>query len=251
MRFGICCQSEQVAHALSVGFEYTELAAGKIFAEAPLAAEAIRAMRAEATNLFVSGPLRLSGATPEVRAYAELVVPRAAKAGISVMVIGSGAARRSELEFEAAQEGFADAAGVVGEVARKYGIVVAPESLKREETNVGNSMGDLARRLAERGVAFTADSHHLLRDWPHRSGQEGAPSKAFWREEIPVAPAHIHISNFARTWPVSEDPGMRGFAQRLYEVGYDGRISLECDWANWETEYPMALEDAKRLFESV
>lgn len=208
-------------------------------------------MRAEATNLFASGTLRLTGATDEVRTYAELVVPRAAEAGIQVMVIGSGAARRSELPFEAAQEGFADAAGVVGEVARRYGITVAPESLKREETNVGNSMGDLARRLAKRGVAFTADSHHLLRDWAHLHG-DGAPSEEFWREEIPVAPAHVHVSNFERTWKVQgRHRGMLGFAKRLKEVGYNGRVSLECEWADWESEIIPALWDAMTLLRFV
>jgi hypothetical protein len=138
---------------------------------------------------------------------------------------------------------------------------MAPESLTRLETNVGNDLGRLARLLKERGVAYTADSFHVLKEWEFGTQGEGrgtrdegrgtrdeGPSDAHWTEQIPFAPAHIHIGDLPRNYPKAADPMMRGFARRIKELGYDGRISLECSLGELSTGLPAALKELHALF---
>lgn len=251
MRFGICCPLDKAEDALAIGYDYVELPAGQTFLVDLVPPERIQAAKAEATNLFAIGNLNLTEANEENRHYAESLIPAVAAAGIEIMVVGSGAARKAKegQDIEQAQEGFADACGVFSQIAGRYGITLAPESLKREETNVGNSLGDLASRLGKRGVAFTVDSHHLLHDW-HDLGNADRPTDEFWAKEIPSKPAHVHMSAFDRRWRV-DDGSLIGFVKRLRELGYDGRVSLECEWQDWSSEIGPALDEARGLFQSV
>jgi len=226
MRIGLCCSPERADEALEVGFDYVELPAGRLFWEA---AERVSSC-CEATNLFVAGSLKLVG--PErgdVEAYGRKVIPAAAAAGIRVMVVGSGAARNAPEGYDVARahDEFLDAVSLWTEIGRPLGVAIAPESLQRSETNVGNSMGELARRLHERGCAFTADIFHLIQDWRFQGGQ-GAPTDVFWAQEIPFAPAHVHFADSDRAWNLSGDGAVKGFVRRLKALGYEGRVSLEC-----------------------
>lgn len=244
MRFGVCCSLTQAPFVLEAGFDYVELPAGPLFGspEEPDWAK-LEGLAIEATNIFVSGDLKLVGPDRgDVRGYAERIIPRAAQAGVKVMVIGSGGARKAPAgyDLDAAEGDFIDAAATCAAVAKGYGITIAPESLVPDETNVGNYLGDLARMLNHRGVAYTADSFHAL-------NQPGAsPGEAwFWESELPFAPVHVHLGTQMRTWKLLEAPEMTGFGDRLRALGYDERMSLECRWEDFEAELPLALEQVK------
>lgn len=248
MRFGVCCSLDQAHLVTAAGFDYVELPAGQLFSgpEEP-DLSLLQDVQVEATNLFVQGDLKLVGPEKgDIRGYAERVISRAAKAGVKTMVIGSGGARRSPAgyDLDSAEDDFLDAASLCSKIAVEYGIVIAPESLRPEETNVGCFLGDLARMLAYRGVAYTADSFHVL-------SQPGAMPEepSFWSSELPSLPAHVHLGDKNRTWLVADAPEMAGFVARLRELGYDGRVSLECGWESFEEELPRALEQVRRLFE--
>ncbi|HJP83221.1 MAG TPA: TIM barrel protein, partial [Fimbriimonadaceae bacterium] len=177
----------------------------------------------------------------------EQIAERAAKAGIKVLVIGSGAARRSPAgyDLDAAEDDFYRSAKMIADVCRSHGLVLAPESLVPAETNVGNYSGDLARMLAHQGIGYTADSYHIL-------NQPGAMPEmpGYWDAEVPSAPEHVHIATTERTWRVAEDPMLAGFKKRLQDLNYTGRVSLECRWENYDENLPLALEQLRQLFES-
>jgi sugar phosphate isomerase/epimerase len=232
---------------MAAGFDYVELPAAIVFGgrDEPNW-ERLGDVKVEATNIFAPTDLRLVG--PEigdVRGYAEVVIPRAALAGVAVMVIGSGGSRKSPAgyDLDAAEGDFLDSAARCAAIGKEHGVTIAPESLVPQETNVGNYLGDLARMLHHRGVGYTADSYHVL-------NQPGAvPAESwFWEEEMPFAPAHVHFSTHDRTWRVGEDPAVEGFVLRLKELGYDGRISLECRWEEFEAELPEALAAVRSIF---
>jgi len=244
MRFGVCCSLGRAKAVLDTGFDYVELPISELFAGPKEPDwEALEGLNIETANLFAPPDLKLVGPeVGDVRGYAELVFPRAALAGIKVVTIGSGAARRSPAgyDLDAAEDDFYRSVSICADVARANGIEVAPESLRPEETNVGNYMGDLARMLQFKGVGYTADVFHILSQpgaWPE--------SDDFWRSELPHAPTHVHLSDSSRGWRVAEDAGLVGFVARLRELGYSGRISLECGWSDWEAELPLALEQAR------
>ena len=247
MRFGVCCSLRQAPTVLASGFDYVELPAGQLFSpQAQPDFDALQKLNVEATNLFVEGDLMLVGPDKgDVRGYAERVVEKAALAGVQVMVIGSGAARRSPAgyDLDAAEDDFYRSMAICAEVGRAHGVVIAPESLRREETNVGNYLGDLARMLQFKGIGYTADSFHVF----HQPG--ASPSDAsFWAHELPQAPSHVHLSTSDRMWRVSEERDLKMFSTRLLELGYGGRVSLECRWEDFEAELPMALAQVRELF---
>ena len=279
MKFGICCGIDSAIQALDLGAEYIELGAVAFnglepdwnplpFVGVPI----------ETTNVFFPGAIKLFGPerTP-YEEYAKRAIDRAAEVGVKIMVVGSGVSRRAPEGSDPAtmDAEFADIVANMQRIASPYGIAMAPESLTRLETNVGNDLGRLARLLKERGVAYTADSFHVLKEWEFDTQAEGrgtrdegrgvkdlgsaqrgegrgttddGPSAAHWAEQIPFAPAHIHIGDLPRNYPKAADPMMQGFARRIKELGYDGRISLECSLGELSTGLPSALKELRTLF---
>lgn len=223
----MCGQVAEAASILAAGFDYVEVAASGFNGLSedwdPTPYEGLPIL---ATNVFFDSKIRLFGpeATPYLD-YARRTVERAASLGVSLMVIGSGAARRA-IGTSGGNEAFADIAGQIGEVARGFGIEIAPESLNRTETNVGNDLRSLALSLRERGVGYTADSYHVLYEWDVDG--RGADLASLWLDQVPFVPNHVHIADLSRLGVTFDDPMLISFASRLRALGYDGNVSLEC-----------------------
>jgi sugar phosphate isomerase/epimerase len=253
MKFGICCGVESARRALELGAEYVELGAVSFnglqpeWDPLPFVGLAV-----ETTNVFFPGAIQLFGPerTP-YEEYAQRAIERAAEVGVRIMVVGSGGSRKAPhgsnlAEMDAA---FADIVANLQRIADPYGIAMAPESLTRLETNVGNDLGRLARLLRERGVAYTADSFHVLKEWDFEHPGSAGPTPEHWADQLPFAPAHIHIGDLPRDFPKASDPMMQGFAKRVKELGYDERISLECSLGELEAGLPTALKELHALFD--
>ena len=90
---------------------------------------------------------------------------------------------------------------------------MAPESLNRSETNVGNDLGQLAKDLAAKGIAYTADLYHIL----YEANADGHPPD--FAEQLPFAPLHVHLADLPRHVPAPDDPAssrLRGEASRAW-----------------------------------
>lgn len=207
MRLGLCCTPAEGPAALAAGYDYVEYPAAS---EAP----------SETTNLFYP---------PDVRMYEDglprgiKIIEAAANRGVRLMVLGSGGVRYAPEGMIDAEERFVRLAADLDRFAQTRGLRVAPESLNPGETNVGNSLPDLARALAAEGTPYTADSYHALVE----TGSRDADLE-FWREQVPFAPLHVHFAPFDRSVPQEGDATLRAFFARLRELGYYGRASLEC-----------------------
>jgi sugar phosphate isomerase/epimerase len=261
MRFGVCCPPEQAGAALELGADFVELGAvGFKGAEEAWDPATFHGLPVEATNLFFPPEIRLFGEKRTdrrvLRSYITNTLERAASVGVRVMVVGSGRSREAPapgLEVSRANNEFVSLVGEIQSEARRYRMTIAPESLNRTETNVGNDLGWLATALAGVGAGFTADSYHLLYEWDcgmRESEPESlAPSADYLRRAIPFPPAHVHFGDLSRWPPRSDDPMMRAFCGRLMELGYDARVSLECRWTDFQAELPEAIAAAKSLFQ--
>ena len=212
MRLGLCCTQEEGPTALAMGYEYVEYGAS---ATEP----------SETTYLFFPGDVTMYGPEADALPRGKAIIDAASRRGVRLMALGSGDVRRAPkgMALAEAEEIFYDLAAALDHHAQGYGMRVAPESLHPAETNVGTSLLDLARELAARGAPYTADSYHALREREVRVGDLD-----FWREQVPFAPAHVHLGGYERGVPTADDPSLRAFAARLREVGYVGRASLEC-----------------------
>jgi sugar phosphate isomerase/epimerase len=242
VKFGVCCGLAEADEVLAGGFDYVELPAQQLLGNEVEFAR----LRPLATNLFFPSSIKLFGPekTPFLD-YARGVISAAAKVGVRVMVVGSGGSRRWSGEDAGEGEGaFGRVAAELADIAEPYGIVIAPESLNRSETNVGNNLRALATELDVLGVGYTADSYHVISEWVFDGHEEPAPLE-HWRDQIPHLPAHVHVGDRSRTNPIAGDVEMAGFIHRLNELGYDGTVSLECRRRGSLAE---ALRDLKLLF---
>lgn len=231
MRTGICGGLEIARDALEAGFDYVELPVQLLKGTTDdYDAAPYESLKWESANLFFPGDFRIYGPyADDWRRYARRVAERAAILGIRVLVLGSGGVRRAPAGTEpaAAEAEFVEIAATLHAIAQQYGVVVAPESLNRTETDVGNSLPGLATALASKGAPYTADSYHVLKEWD-LGGRQGDPTGLeFWRENIPHAPAHCHLGNLSRNLPAPDDAAIIAFFRRLLELGYARRVSLE------------------------
>jgi sugar phosphate isomerase/epimerase len=228
VKFGVCCPLGEVDAALEAGFDYVELGASGFeglsddwnpepYLDRPILA----------TNLFFDSRVKLFEpcATPYME-YVTTTLARAVSLRVPVMVIGSGASRYS-MDPLSGNRQFVEIVARISNLARHMNIVIAPESLNRTETNVGNDLRTLALSLREVGAGYTADSYHILFEWD-ADGRRSSIDELY-KEQIPFAPSHVHIANLPRTGVDAKDPMLQGFADRLRELSYGGNVSLECD----------------------
>lgn len=254
MKYGICTSIGHYEKAKIAGFDYVEVAAAA-FADRPaFDPDPYREAQVRVTNVFFPGRLNLSrdGKNPLLD-YAELALARAAEIGVELMVIGSGATRKALDGRDPGDMfgGFVDLVAEIQALALPIGIRVTPESLKREETNVGNELRSLALALDTVGVGYTADSHHVLAEWVSDGGI-GIPPNSLWEDQIPHAPQHVHLGDLARVSPWPDDSALRGFVRRLKDFRYEGRVSVEAGLKDDSLEtLSRVREQVAELFESV
>jgi sugar phosphate isomerase/epimerase len=213
--------------------------------------ESLKDVPVETTNLFFSSDLRLYENESRSIKAAERTIRRAAElGGVQIMVVGSGAARKSAPNREAdwCFVRFVEILNQANRNTKDCTIVLAPESLNRDETDVGNDLAQLAHSLHEVGLGYTADSYHVLKEWDY-DGRQSSLEDLF-KVQVPFAPNHVHLGPLTRKAPKADDPMLLAFFQRLKEFGYDGRISLECSWDNIKAELKPSIEATQILWEA-
>src|SRR5690606_2244360 len=104
-----------------------------------------------------------------VVAYADTVFRRAQQRGVSIIVFGSGAARRIPEGYDRSRavNQFVELCSRLARQASTYGVTIALENLNRSETNLVNTVEE-ARSICEAVAApnfgITADIYHMLRE---------------------------------------------------------------------------------------
>ena len=192
-------------------------------------------------NVFLPGSLKLVGPGVQedaVLAYADSVFRRAKTAGLSIVVLGSGEARRIPKGFDSAtaRRQFVGLVRHMGQLAAVQGIVLAMENLNRGETNFGNSLAEvtsLIREINHPAVKVTADLYHMLKE-------DESPQAILDAGELLV---HGHIAEErerARPGRYGED--FRPYFKALQRIGFRGKIMLECRWEDMPKEAPLALQ---------
>lgn len=248
MQLGVCCTPEQSDFARSAGADYVELPAGPLFTD-PNYLQSLADLKPETTNLFFPFGTALYENEDLSFRIGSNILQGAAEAGVKLCVVGSGGARKAPdgQTSEWAEAKFVGLIAALKGPADQLGIAIAPESLNRSECDVGTRLRELSLALKEKGVGYTADSYHVLKEWDYDARPKSL--KEEFQKEMPHAPLHAHLGGLTRTPPTEEDPMILAFFNRLKELGYDGRISIEVNWNNFETELRPALEATRRMWE--
>jgi len=251
MRFGVCIPYKEVAALQDVPFDYLEENVQRFLipeqAEEDFAPhlEATRRLPVpvEAANSLLPSSLPIIATpthpvdTARLERYIQTTLRRAEQAGIRVIVFGSGVARMCP-------DGYDKAAAIqqVGAYlaqwsvwGKEHGVTIALEPLRYEETNILNTVaesGELVESVHESGAALLADTYHMA------CNSESPADIARW----PSLLSHVHVAEKQeRAAPGHFGENLHPYFAVLHNVGYDSRISIECNWRDFPTEVAPAI----------
>lgn len=162
---------------------------------------------------------------PALLRWVQAAFPRARRAGVRLITVGSGGSRRIPRDFEPAKarEQFSKAMAAVAAVARDNGLTLAVENLNSGETNLGTTLAETLAMLEAAGpdLKLTADLYHMLRDKDPAAELRKAAGRL----------VHVHVAeNKGRLAPGTGGEDFRPHLAILREMGYRGSFSFECGW---------------------
>ncbi|MBX2896096.1 MAG: sugar phosphate isomerase/epimerase [Cyclobacteriaceae bacterium] len=188
-----------------------------------------------ALNIFISGDLKLVGPNVNEQAilnYTQKVFQRCKQAGINLMVWGSGGARRIPEGYsrEKARHEFIQLAKKVAAQAKQYEIILALENLNRQETNFIITVAEalqIVKAVNHPNFKLCADIYHMLK--------ENEPASVLLTTKGYLI--HCDIAEKEnRTPPGTAGDDFTTYLQALKQIGYSGKIVLECRWNNLAVE---------------
>lgn len=192
-------------------------------------------------NVFFPATIKIAGSDVKesrVLQYADSVFLRAKQAGIPVIVLGSGGARKLPEGYDAkkATADFIFLASKLGKAAQRRGITVVLENLNRTETNFINTLKEAAyivKTVDHPNFRLNADIYHMLK--------ENEPP-----QEIINAGKLIVYSEVAekekRTLPGVMKDDFRPYFMALKQIGFKGNIIVEGKTDNLAAEAPAAYK---------
>jgi sugar phosphate isomerase/epimerase len=198
------------------------------------------AIPVKACNSFIPGSLKSVGPETvhtEILEYMEIAFQRAQKAGVEYIVFGSGGSRAVPEGFskDEALRQFTDLCSKMAPIAAKYDVVVVLEPLNKKECNLINSVlegGVIVEEVNHPNFRLLADIYHMMMD------DEGPESIEKYGHLI----HHTHIAEKeGRAAPGTHNEDFTAYFKALKEVGYDGKMSVECRWEDLETQAPTAI----------
>ncbi len=235
MRIGICTQPDLLPQAADAGYAYAEMTCATLCYDQDDAAFApvLKQYQAapipiEAFNVFLPPTHRVTGPAVDLQrvgAHMEIVLRRASAVGASIMVFGSGGARKLPEGWPVARgrAQFIEAARLAGEIAAKYNMTIALEPLLQRACNFFNRTdqgAEFVDLIAHPQVKLLTDLYHIA--W------EGEPFEHLIDAGAKLG--HIHLAT--PCLPATGDDGGPGydfprFLSVLARAGYDGRVTVE------------------------
>ncbi|MEE4287126.1 MAG: sugar phosphate isomerase/epimerase family protein [Mariniphaga sp.] len=198
------------------------------------------AIPVKACNSFIPGSLKSVGPEAvhtEILEFMEIAFQRAQKAGVEYIVFGSGGSRAVPEGFskEEALRQFTDLCSQMAPIAARYDVVVVLEPLNTRECNLINSVlegGVIVEEVNHPNFRLLADIYHMMMDG------EGPESIEKYGHLI----HHTHIAEKeGRAAPGTHNEDFTAYFKALKNVGYEGKMSIECRWEDLETQAPTAI----------
>jgi sugar phosphate isomerase/epimerase len=201
-------------------------------------------------NIFFPGSIKIAG--PEVDenrvlSYADTVFSRAKKAGIRMIILGSGGARRIPEGYDTvrAYADFTRLCRKLAVLAGQYDITIALESLQAAETNFLvslNSAADIVRTVDHTNFKLNADIFHMMR------GNE-SPQSIVDAADILV---YCEIAEKERrSLPGVKGDDFKPWLRALRKAGYKGYIFIEGNTSEPDIEMPIAFKYLTKQLEEV
>lgn len=198
----------------------------------------------KACNSFIPGNLKSVGSDPvhqEILEFAETAFRRAQRAGVEIIVFGSGGSRSIPDGFsrEKARAQFIELGKKMAPVANKYNVTIVLEPLNTTECNFINSVaegGEIVKDINHPNFRLLADLYHMKMD------NEGPESIVKYGKLI----KHTHLAEKQdRAVPGTFNEDFRPYFDALKKIRYKGKISIEARWKDFDSQIPVAIETIK------
>jgi sugar phosphate isomerase/epimerase len=178
-------------------------------------------------------------------AWVETTCRRAARVGVEMIVFGSGGSRRVPDGFsrERASEQIVENLQRYGPIAAAHGVTIVLEPLASQDCNIVTSVdegAELVRAAGHRNVRLLIDTYHMA--------QDDDPIDSIRRAEGLIA--HAHCAEGDGRGPLGtkgEDQGP--YFRALKDIGYEGRISLECQWDDFAAQVGPGVAELRRQWD--
>lgn len=261
MRYGVCSGLDKAARVKLIkksGFDYIETGFSGLSRESDEVFEAFKAallendIRCEAANGFFPRDYLILDKdfdAAKFETYIENGMKRGAEIGLKTVVFGSGKARAIP-DGMSYTEAFSRLARFLGEtvspIAEKYGVTVVIEPLRKDESNIINTVKEgviLALMSGKANIAGLGDIYHMI----------GAGDTYDDIVQLSGSIKHAHISNPVgkngdkRCYPLDKDEfDYKGFVDALTKAGCT-RCSIEAGTDDFDTEIVAAGKVLKSI----
>lgn len=203
-------------------------------------------IKPEVFSAFIPPGLKVVGPRVDnmrLRRYLAQSIPRVAEVGGKVIIWGSGSSRSYPENYpsEDAYKQIEEFLHLAADFARECEVSLAIEHMNKGESNTINSLKEaltLADKINLREVRVMVDYYHLMLE------KEELGSIAASEGRI----IHVHLSDSDRKCPGDGDFPFITFVESLKRIKYGGRISLECDFGEFEGESGRGLEFMKDIW---
>ena len=201
-------------------------------------------------NIFFPGSIKIAGPAVDedrVLGYADTVLSRAKKAGMSFIILGSGGARRipDGYDLVKAQADFTLLCRKLAMVAGKYGVTIVLESLQAAETNFLVSLksaAEVVRAVDHPNFKLNADIFHMTR------GGE-SPQSIIDAADVLV---YCEIAEKeSRSMPGVKGDDFKPWLRALRKAKYKGYIFIEGNTSNPGNDMPLSFKYLTRQLEEV
>jgi len=184
-----------------------------------------------ACNLFIPGEMKLVGPNVDeeaVLSYCRTVFERCQKAGLKLIVWGSGGARQIPEGFDrnAARTQFISIAVKIADLAARHGVVLAIENLNSKETNFITTLSEayeIVKEVNKPALRLCVDIYHMMKE-------DESPAVI---EKAAKYVVHCDLAEKEkRTPPGTAGDDFRAHFAALKKIKYKGKIIMECSWEN-------------------
>jgi sugar phosphate isomerase/epimerase len=198
-----------------------------------------------ACNIFIPGDLKVVGPDVDEKAvlsYVEIVFQRAKTTGLKMIIWGSGGSRGVPDGFDRvkAKAQFISMGKKIAALAQKYNITLALESLNSTECNFINTLKEaleIVKAIDHKNLRLCMDIYHMLKEG--ESADVIAETKGYLvycevAEKEGRTPPGVHGEDFS------------SYFTALKNIGYTGKIVLECRWNNLNAQGSSAYQELHR-----
>ncbi|MDZ4695411.1 MAG: sugar phosphate isomerase/epimerase family protein [Deltaproteobacteria bacterium] len=253
IQIGRCGGPKDLESSAQMGFDYVELPVRELATMTDDAFAAFQTERARIAlptpvgNLFLPSELHLTGTETDQAAqqvFVEKALARAASTGIKIVVFGSGGARKVPDGFSP-KKAFMQLVAFgkkAARIAKKHGITIAVEPLRKQECNIINTAAEglkLVKAIAHPNFQLMVDMYHMASE--HEDPSIIVKAKKHIR--------HFHIANPAgRRFPLdAKEYDYEPFFRAVRTIGYSGGISVEASSDDPAKEAPQTIAFLRQL----